>query len=340
MSFWSDLRGRNVVHEGCKFGIELEVEGVEPDDVPDELRDYCSVTSDGSLRNGIELVTTPLTLGQVAEFAPLYTEWASENVTLSERCSTHIHVNVQDMTEVQFKAFLWLCIAIEPALMSTVSEFRQNNVYCYPVYKTGNLVKSYRTLFENPNNFFTNVPKYCAVGLFRFREYGTVEFRMFDGTTDGEDLIRWCTLLQSIRDKALTSTIKSLQDRKTTDGLRTLLTQELNILSDDTLEEGIRMANDIFSKRMTAEELLAFHVSLFPEEAPLQIVRGQFGRTAMQHLQAGTLTDYLGNFTRDDFLEAYRDVNQPLYALFTEVSSENPIAAADMVVAVSQTFSL
>lgn len=339
MSFWSELRGRNVHHEGAKFGIELEVEGVDSDDVPDELRDYCNVTSDGSLRNGIELVTSPLTLDQVRSFAPLYTVWASESVTLSERCSTHIHVNVQDMTEDQFKAFLWLCIAIEPALMSTVSEFRQNNVYCYPVYKTGNLVKAYRQLFTSPSLFFQNIPKYCAVGLFRLREYGTVEFRMFDGTTDGEDLIRWCTLLQGIRDKALNSTIKSLQDRKTTEGLRTLLTQDFNV-SDESLEEGIRMANDIFSKRMTAEELLSFHVSLFPEEAPLQIVKGQFGRLALAAYQEGTLDSLLRNFSRENFLEAYGDVSQPLYALFTEVSSENPIAAADMVVAVSQAFRL
>lgn len=339
MSFWSELRGRNIQHEGAKFGIELEVEGVEPDDVPDELRDYCTITSDGSLRNGIELVTAPLTLDQVHTLAPMYTAWASESVTLSERCSTHIHVNVQDMTTDQFKAFLWLCIAIEPALMSTVSEFRQNNVYCYPVYKVGNLVKTYRTLFNSPSHFFQNVPKYCAVGLFRLREYGTVEFRMFDGTTDGEDLIRWCTLLQSIRDKALNSTIQSLQDRKTTDGLRTLLTQDFNI-SDDTLEEGIRMANDIFSKRMTTEELLAFHASLFPEEAPLQIVRGQFGRACLQAKRDNQLANFLANFTRDDFLEQYGGLPQPLYSLFAEISTEGPLEAADVVVAVSSVFSI
>lgn len=331
MSFWCSLRGRsNPIHVGSLFGIELEVEGVSPDDVPDSLLSTFSITEDHSLRNGIELVSRPITLAQVEAVAPVYTEWASEVVTLSDRCSTHIHVNVQDMTEDQFKAFLWLCIAIEPALMSTVSEVRQENVYCYPVYKTTNLVHKYRELFTQPNSFFSSTPKYCAIGLFRLREYGTVEFRMFDGTTNGSDLVRWCSLLDSLRTKALTSTIESLRDRKTVHGLRTLLTNELNVdLSDDILEEGIRMANDIFKKRMTVEDLLSVHASLFPEEAPKQIVKGRFGAECLEQDRLGTLESYLTNFNREQFLEVYG--TQPLFSVFAEISGENPVAAASVV---------
>lgn len=339
MSVWQEVRNKKP-KSGCLFGIELEIEGINISDVDsDDLPSRCTVVEDHSLRNGIEIVTEPLTQLDVVQFANEYQQYVgSQGATLSQRCSTHIHVNVSDLTAEQTLAFMWLAVAIEPVLMSTVSEYRQHNTYCYPVYNTTNMVNTIRRMVFNPRLFVSNnSPKYSAIGLYRYRDYGTVEFRMFDGTLSAQDIITWTTLLGELRHKAINTTVDRLIEDKTRDGLQSLLVSYLTLTSnnvEELLELGVEMANNILFKKMTADDILNFHAELFPEEAPLRIVKGQFGSACMA---AENLQEFLSNYSADQFTSVYGDTG--LFDLFIE-NNHNPVRSAEIVQAVRNQFGL
>lgn len=355
-SVYSLLKNKSPI-KGTYFGIELEIEGVRPDDTEDaEMLRFSRVIEDGSLRNGIEIVTTPLRFPEVETFSALYEQWArGHSPILSERCSTHVHVNVQDLTYEQLRSFLWLSIAVEQVLLEYCSTMRRNNTYCYAANKNVNTVAWYRELLLRSNSMNNlgsflqrGTPKYCAIGLFRFADYGTVEFRMFDGTVTASHIIAWCSMIGSLRDLAVQYTVEELRDRKIRDGVLSLLTttvlEQRGEIPDDRLStllnRGIEMANDITRKPMTLEQLLAVHRKLFPNKAPDVIERGTFGPKLMQLVvQSGSLasvTEHLRRFNRGEFEEAYGGTSA-LFNLFNEIAS-SPVLAADIVIAVRSVY--
>lgn len=354
-SVYGLLRARNTM-KGAYFGIELEIEGVSPDSTEDaSMLQHSRVIEDGSLRNGIEIVTNPLRFSEVQVFAGLYEQWAREaSPVLSERCSTHIHVNVQDLTYEQLRSFLWLSIAVEQVLLEYCSTMRRNNTYCYTTNKSVNTAAWYRELLyrskdnDNLSQFLQRgTPKYCAIGLFRFADYGTVEFRMFDGTVTANHIVTWCSMIDSLRDLAVQYTVEELRDRKLRDGVLSLLTttvlEQRGEIPDDRLStllnRGIEMANDITRKPMTLDQLLNVHRTLFPHKAPDSIERGQFGPKLVALLEQGGLASvqaHLSKFNRGEFEDAYGASNA-LFVLFNELSS-NPVLAADIVITVRSAY--
>lgn len=353
-SVYKLFRNKETVREGTFFGIELEIEGVSISDTEDAgfLR-YSRVIEDGSLRGGIEIVTNPLKQIEVVKFATLYQEWAANaSPVISERCSTHIHVNVQDMNYERLRSFLWLSAAVEGVLLEYCSAWRRNNTYCYLNSKTTNTVPYLRELLlrSQTGNMVLQylqrgTPKYTAVGLFRFHDYGTVEFRMFDGTTSADAIIGWCDMLASLRQMAWTHTVEELRDRKYHDGVLSLLTNAIlshrGEIPDDRLtlllDKGLQMANDIVRKPLTREQILEVHARLFPEAAPEVITRGTFGAKLLS-LPESDLVVYLSKFNREDLEEAYSGSNA-LYTLFTEMAA-SPVRAAEIIVEIKRLYNI
>jgi hypothetical protein len=353
-SVYQLFRNKSSVRQGSYFGIELEIEGVSPSDTEDAaFLQYARVIEDHSLRNGLEIVTNPLSRGEVQRFAKAYEAWAKDNPpTLTERCSTHIHVNAQDMNYEQLRSFLWLSIAVEGVLMEYCSDWRRNNTYCYLTHKVTNTVAWLRELLLRSQQqqmllqfLQRGTPKYTAVGLFRFHDYGTVEFRMFDGTTSADSITAWCHMLESLRELAMEFTVEQLRDKKYRDGMLSILTSAIlshrGNLPDDRLtlilDKGLAMANDIVRKPLSREDILAVHAKLFPNLAPEQIIRGQFGAKLLA-LPPSDLVAYLSKFNRGDLEEAYSGTNA-LYTLFTEMSA-SPVRAAEIIVEIKRLYNI
>ncbi len=354
-SVYKLFRNKSSVRTGSYFGIELEIEGVNRDATEDAgfLR-YSRVVEDGSLRNGIEIVTNPLTLREVDRFADAYAAWAEKaSPVITERCSTHVHVNAQDMNYEQLRSFLWLSAAVEGVLMEYCSDWRRNNTYCYLNSKTTNTVAWTRELLLRSQSgnmvlqyLQRGTPKYTAVGLFRFHDYGTVEFRMFDGTTSASSIKAWCGMLNSLRELAMEFTVEQLRDKKYRDGMLSILTTAIlshrGDIPDDRLtlilDKGLAMANDIVRPAMTFAQIMETHARLFPEAAPEVINRGQFGAKLLS-LPPSDLEAYLSKFNRGDFEEAYGQGGSALYTLFTEIS-HTPVAAANVILAVRKAYSI
>ena len=311
--------------------LEIEKEGGFDGVSFKGLEQLGSTHEDGSLRDGIEIVSNPLTPRELADFAEWYTKFAQRvPLRLSPRCSTHIHVNVQDMTYEQFCSFLWLSVAIEPALMSLCSDLRQNNTYTVPVYKSANLASAWSDILysltsgrrESGMAALRNAPKYAAIGGFRLRDYGTLEFRMFDAAPNGEVLMQYAQILESIYMMAIVTTQDELRSKKVRDGVLSILTPVISRLTAGNqnipalLEKGTEMANDLFRKNLSIDELLAIHRTMFPEEAPFEIRRGEFGAFL---LKQEDLAKTLAKLDRNSFEAEYGKSGSGLQRLYYEM---------------------
>lgn len=187
-----------VVLPDTYIGLELEIEGMRRG--VDTLGGMFNQHEDGSLRNnGVEAVTVPMKLKYVENL--LHRFFAENSITernYSDRCSTHVHVNVQDMTMDQVRSIALVYQTVERLLFHAfIGEERENNIYCVPWYQAGFTVAVMEKLAMDPNQIRHWV-KYTALNMLPIREKGTIEFRHLKGTCDVEHIMTWLNLIGSI----------------------------------------------------------------------------------------------------------------------------------------------
>lgn len=199
-------------------GVELEIEG---DHLPSEVTGWV-VKEEGSLRgrNGrvvpmgepaedrpFEYVThRPVTLRLLdTRLAALHTALTANNtrVRLSERASTHIHVNMGGQTVKSLLGFLLVWICVEPVILRACGPTRNGNLFCLPSYETADLPHFiYRVgdavLYGQrwPNNR----GKYAALNTDPLMSLGSVEARCFPNTIQPADIAKWARWMVNIRD--------------------------------------------------------------------------------------------------------------------------------------------
>lgn len=225
---------------GVFFGAEIEVEDMvfnsfmrdTPNDVPPGL----SVHPDGSLRNGIEYVTKPLKFSDLVLVLSGLEEWMRRSLKVppkfSWRTSTHIHLNVRDMTFEEIGKLALLYSIFELQMFNYAGVNRLNSVFCVPVTKTDLSHNIYNMLVKGNYNALTRDAgwdKYSAFGTYRTFDYGTIEFRHFPGGLDLPRLVKWVAFILSLRVAASSISFDELQRYITT--LNTLCNyRELQVL--------------------------------------------------------------------------------------------------------------
>lgn len=271
----------NPLHRGFHVGIELEYEGVDLFRMFEETYvgecSYWSLDSDGSLRDGVELISSPLSMpAWMSAREELDGILERYDTDTSHRCSTHVHLNVSDLSKDQFESLLYLCLCLEPLLMEYCSPFRHNSNFCMPTYNSVNLIDQYRRTVSlvDTGSYNFDFPKYSAMSLYRLPDLGTIEFRMFEGINDTDRLDKVIQLIHQIYTIGTTRSVSQLKDNKVQQGVQTLLTPLLSDIYqqlipqgqlESVMEKGIRMANDMIRKDMTVDELLGKHKELFPD---------------------------------------------------------------------------
>jgi hypothetical protein len=119
-------------------GIEYEIEGIY---AYHGSSTYAQMVEDSSLRNnGREFITVPGTLlNQLDWFDKIHSKIEyiigdKPDTTAypphSERTSTHVHVNVLNLTMSKLAQFVRLYILFEPYFFSKVEPSRKDNIYC------------------------------------------------------------------------------------------------------------------------------------------------------------------------------------------------------------------
>ena len=123
----------------------------------------------------------------------------------SPRTSTHVHVNVLDLTRKELFNYVYLLTLLEDILLKLSGKSRLGNRFCLSSKEACGYFQGVACLFKETNTRFrlsAEEFKYSAINLATVAKYGTVEIRSMEGTDDAVRLTRWINLLLSIKDLA------------------------------------------------------------------------------------------------------------------------------------------
>lgn len=177
-------------------GIECEIENW-PFDI--EQRHFgFTFEDDGSLRNnGREAITAPTYTKHVPYILKtLFDRFKiTQENNYSTRCSTHVHVNCQDLTIEQVKMLCLLYQVLERPLFGFIGHERQDNIFCVP-WSQCSMTSDFAYKFMNDPAVTTRYwQKYTALNILPLRDRGTVEFRHLEGTCDLKRIVNWLNLI-------------------------------------------------------------------------------------------------------------------------------------------------
>lgn len=212
----------SVLAQGKRFvGFEIEVENGTNFVLPNKY----GITEDGSLANGVEILTPPargITL--VRNTKEVMDTMREAGWEATERCGLHTHIDLRDVKEnARFMARLFMLgFAVEDVLYSLQYEDRHHSSYSVPLrtqfgfnsvigptaedleYVYNGLDKrdrySKRRLEENRTTKWGN--RYYSWNFHSVWYRGTIENRVHEGTLDAERILNWADLLQAIVERA------------------------------------------------------------------------------------------------------------------------------------------
>lgn len=103
---------------------------------------HWDIVTDHSLRNGGELVSTPLTQPSLNRALQLVENaLAQQNFTVSKRCSVHVHVSMLNMTWGQIWSTIMAYTFVEPELFAIFGPERIENHFCVPAFHNTRLLQ-------------------------------------------------------------------------------------------------------------------------------------------------------------------------------------------------------
>lgn len=180
------------------YGLELEIENVWYNfDDPTIKSNFASAitrTEDGSLRNnGFEFVLGPMTYSHVQMvIEDFFKVNKFDSGNYSERCSIHVHTNVQDLTFEQLASLCTIYQVFERVLFRWIGNERERNIFCVPWYDTANMTYRVVDRIKNAEHWATGEwQKYTALNLLPVGTQGTIEWRHMEGNCDVKRIMQW-----------------------------------------------------------------------------------------------------------------------------------------------------
>jgi hypothetical protein len=181
----------NIINTGV--GVEVEVENAG---IISGLVNW-QPTADNSLRDhGVEFKTRfgvrygnlPLVLKEL--HVALKENYSRHRFT--ERCSTHVHLDIRRFEQEQLQNLLIIYTLMEDALFNLAGELRKDNIFTVPIRSSLSTMSSTCSgIWE----YIQYCSKYTAMNLRCASDFGTVEFRHLEGTSNPERILKWITLL-------------------------------------------------------------------------------------------------------------------------------------------------
>lgn len=221
------------------FGVELEIDGAGKDDEnaekllkianSDGNSEHVYIKSDGSLDDGMEIISHPMSLEYHKQFC--WEEIMRMAISLGYRshqtstCGLHIHVNrscLGDTHEEQDEVISRILFFVEThwaelLKFSRRSEYSMNRWAArYGFEKTG------REILDKAKK--GNNGRYAAVNLMN---YSTIEFRLFRGTLKYNTLIAAIELVNEICDLAIHLTDEGIEKMSWSEFVDAIETPEL-----------------------------------------------------------------------------------------------------------------
>lgn len=201
-----------VVSPDLIFGIELEIENFPRNAEMHYAFDY---KEDNSLRNnGKELVSHPTKAKFMQNILEeVFKKHRIKEANYSERCSTHVHMNAQDMTLDQIKVLSLVYQTVERLLFGYVGNDRQDNIFCVPWYQSGLTASFVDKITKDPAKAIKQWVKYASLNFLPLTSKGTIEFRHLHGTNDVSFLIEWMNLLACMQKYAVAKKFDEVKEQ-------------------------------------------------------------------------------------------------------------------------------
>lgn len=215
-------------------GIEIELEGrnlrttLPRHTFPSSTGQWVS-KEDGSLRSGREyVVSSPIYKEEIAPvLSQLYTllaEPGNVRYNLSNRCSTHVHVNASQWRVNLVTSFIALWAIVEPAIIRWNGIERVTNHFCLSVRDSSATVEAWARFLATGDRGWPNGLKYSALNILRLHDLGSIEIRVGKAVTAPEEItpyVRFIAGLASFAEERGTdpSTIPEILSQFTASGL-------------------------------------------------------------------------------------------------------------------------
>lgn len=208
--------GRPIAQYRCigDVGIEIEVEGRNLPRVIKYISPETGVVwtnhDDGSLRGENNEYVTGGAI-KIAEVEPMVKalwdafEAQGSKVKMSNRCSTHVHVNCGILTPKPITSLIALYGILEEAVTNWCGPDRVSNPFCLRMKDSRTSLEMWEELCTGENAVFEkHRNKYNALNLEPLWKQGSVEFRPMRGAEGPEHVIGWVRLLWALREAART----------------------------------------------------------------------------------------------------------------------------------------
>lgn len=190
------------------IGIELELEGAEEWPTISGWR----AIPDGSLRNGTEYVFNGPQGGDKALKTILAMEknFKKNPPAPTFRCSTHIHLDVRDLTIAQLQRLVVAYCIFEDVMFDHCDPYRRFSNFCTPYFTNDHYVRRVQSCLFTAGDKDGIVlrrtgefPKYSSLNLQPVGTFGSVEFRGSHAITSGEGLIQLAQRMMHLKRLAL-----------------------------------------------------------------------------------------------------------------------------------------
>lgn len=177
---------RQFIKDLRRVGIEIEMEN--PSDYSEIMdSDYWHVENEGSIRNGIEAVSSILDGSSINE-ALCHVEDTLNGCENSWRCGVHVHVDVGDLSREEVANVISGYILLERLLFAWEGTNRNDSKFCVPVAVSSHILEGYaHWVYDIPAR--GSLTKYSALNLLPIERQGSVEFR-FMSTPDNINRIK------------------------------------------------------------------------------------------------------------------------------------------------------
>jgi hypothetical protein len=247
-----------------RVGIEVELENLGDLSHHSSTQSlvYWDIISDGSLRNnGMEFITKGDGIGgDVLYEASVELEGFLRDFSPdpSWRCSTHVHVDVRDMTLEQLKLLTLAYAYFERFLFKECGWKRYKSNFCVPLGLAQKQIEVVSDLFrqDKVKDFMmfanNNWPKYTAINLAVVNTFGTYEFRMPLPTFKSMSLIKTANRFLALKRVVMDWTgdqVEFIEYLSTTD-IRLIFQKSVGrgtVFKDEDRAFGFALARDIIA---------------------------------------------------------------------------------------------
>lgn len=223
-----------------------------------------TVKEDHSLRGGFEYVTqNAVSIEAVPDLVNgLYGNIAKykTKLRLSNRCSTHVHLNASTWKIDQLVSFYLLWALFEPLLVDWCGPRRKTNHFCLSILDAPSTLAALNTFLKTGEWRFQDGDKYSALNLRRLHDIGTVEVRCGDAWPEPSRPIEWIKFLHGMAKYATAMYPNELPARISGDTPLGILAEICNIAETPTIYQDIlNMSSDT---ELASRAMLSFREAM------------------------------------------------------------------------------